>query len=41
MKNILGFYLKPYYGRMAWGIFIKFTGTIMRSEERRVVKDCK
>lgn len=29
MKNILGFYLKPYYGRMAWGIFIKFTGTIM------------
>ncbi|HIX14951.1 MAG TPA: ABC transporter ATP-binding protein/permease [Candidatus Hungatella pullicola] len=29
MKRILGYYLKPYYLRMAMGFFIKFTGTIM------------
>ncbi len=29
MRKILTYYLKPYYGRMAFGFGIKFTGTIM------------
>lgn len=29
MKRIITEYLKPYYGRMAFGVFFKFTGSIM------------
>ena len=29
MKRIIGFYLRPYYGRMAVGFLIKFLGAIM------------
>lgn len=29
MRKILAYYLKPYYGRMALGFGIKFTGTVM------------
>jgi len=29
MKRIITAYLKPYYGRMAFGVFFKFTGSIM------------
>ncbi len=29
MKRIFFYYLKPYYLRMAWGLFIKFAGTLM------------
>lgn len=29
MKKIFTYYLKPYYLRMAWGFFIKFTGTLL------------
>jgi len=29
MKNIIAIYIKPYFARMAFGLSIKFTGTIM------------
>ncbi|MEO1816065.1 MAG: ABC transporter ATP-binding protein [Acetobacterium sp.] len=29
MKRIITTYLKPFYGRMAFGVFFKFTGSIM------------
>lgn len=29
MKKIFGYYLAPYYGRMALGFLIKFTGTLL------------
>ena len=29
MKKVLTYYLKPYYGRMTQGFFIKFLGTVM------------
>lgn len=29
MKKVLFYYLKPYYGQMTFGFFIKFIGTIM------------
>ncbi|WP_373484361.1 ABC transporter ATP-binding protein [Acetobacterium sp.] len=29
MKKIITLYLKPFYGRMAFGVFFKFTGSIM------------
>ena len=29
MKKVLTYYLKPYYGRMTLGFFIKFLGTVM------------
>ena len=29
MKRIFFYYLKPYYLRMAWGLLIKFAGTMM------------
>ena len=29
MKRIIGYYLRPYYGRMAVGFLIKFLGAVM------------